>query len=34
MSLVLNEFGDFPMMRKMLWTIKQHAEARILSSAA
>ena len=27
MSLVLNEFGDFPMMRKMLRTIKQRAEA-------
>ena len=28
MSLVLNEFGDFPMMRKMLRTLKQRAEAR------
>jgi hypothetical protein len=27
MSLVLNEFGDFPMMRKMLRTLKQRAEA-------
>jgi hypothetical protein len=26
-SLVLNEFGDFPMMRKMLRTLKQRAEA-------
>jgi hypothetical protein len=26
MSLVLNEFGDFPMMRKMLRTLKQRAE--------
>ena len=26
-SLFLNEFGDFPMMRKMLKTIKQRAEA-------
>ena len=26
-SLVLNEFGDFPMMRKMLRTIKQRAES-------
>ena len=25
-SLVLNEFGDFPMMRKMLLTLKRHAE--------
>jgi hypothetical protein len=25
-SLVLNEFGDFPMMRKMLRTLKQRAE--------
>jgi hypothetical protein len=27
MSLVLMEFGDFPMMRKMLRTLKQRAEA-------
>jgi hypothetical protein len=27
MSLVLTEFGDFPMMRKMLRTLKQRAEA-------
>ena len=27
LSLVLNEFGDFPMMRKMLRTLKQRAEA-------
>lgn len=27
MSLVLFEFGDFPMMRKMLRTLKQRAEA-------
>ena len=27
MSLVLNEFGDFPMMLKMLRTLKQRAEA-------
>jgi PPOX class probable F420-dependent enzyme len=27
LSLVLNEFGDFPMMRKMLLTLKQRAEA-------
>jgi len=25
-SLVLNEFGDFPMMRKMLRTLKRRAE--------
>jgi hypothetical protein len=25
-SLVLNEFGDFPMMRKVLPTLKQRAE--------
>jgi hypothetical protein len=31
LSLVLNEFGDFPMMRKMLLTLKQRAET---SSAA
>jgi hypothetical protein len=30
-SLVLNEFGDFPMMRKMLRTLKQRAEARSVS---
>jgi hypothetical protein len=34
MSLVLNEFGDFPMMRKMLWTIKQRAETVGPSMAA
>jgi hypothetical protein len=27
LSLVLNEFGDFPRMRKMLLTLKQRAEA-------
>jgi hypothetical protein len=26
LSLVLNEFGDFPMMRRMLLTLKQRAE--------
>ena len=26
MSLILNEFGDFPMMRRMLLTIRQRAE--------
>jgi len=25
-SLVLNEFGDFPMMRRILLTLKQRAE--------
>jgi hypothetical protein len=34
MSLVLNEFGDFPMMRKMLRTIKQRAETQALSRIA
>jgi hypothetical protein len=34
MSLVLNEFGDFPMMRKMLRTIKQRAETAGPSMAA
>ncbi|MGB0095943.1 MAG: hypothetical protein WBP81_25815 [Solirubrobacteraceae bacterium] len=29
MSLVLTEFGDFPMMRKMLRTLKQRAEAEL-----
>jgi hypothetical protein len=29
MSLVLNEFGDFPMMRKMLRTLKQRAETEL-----
>ncbi len=33
MSLVLNEFGDFPMMRKMLLTLKQRAEAGPRTSA-
>ena len=28
LSLVLNEFGDFPMMRKMLLSLKQRAEGR------
>ena len=28
LSLLLNEFGDFPMMRKMLLTLKQRAEGR------
>jgi hypothetical protein len=27
LSLVLNEFGDFPMMRRMLLTLKQRADA-------
>jgi hypothetical protein len=26
LSLLLNEFGDFPMMRKMLRTLRGHAE--------
>lgn len=26
LTLLLNEFGDFPMMRKMLLTLKQRAE--------
>jgi hypothetical protein len=34
MSLVLNEFGDFPMMRKMLRTIKQRAETSAPSMSA
>ncbi len=29
LSLVLTEFGDFPMMRKMLRTLKQRAEAEL-----
>jgi hypothetical protein len=29
MSLVLTEFGDFPMMRKMLRALKQRAEAEL-----
>ena len=33
MSLVLNEFGDFPMMRKMLRGIKHRAETVRQSSA-
>jgi hypothetical protein len=33
-SLVLNEFGDFPMMRKMLLTVRQRAEAHARMSAA
>jgi hypothetical protein len=34
MSLVLNEFGDFPMMRKMLRTLRQRAEAGSLLAHA
>jgi hypothetical protein len=34
MSLVLNDFGDFPMMRKMLRTMKQRAEAMTSSMTA
>lgn len=28
MSLILNEFGDFPMMRRMLLTIRERAETQ------
>ena len=34
MSLVLMEFGDFPMMRKMLRTIKQRAETKPRANGA
>jgi hypothetical protein len=33
MSLFLNEFGDFPMMRKMLRGIKHRAEAKPIAAA-
>lgn len=32
-SLLLNEFGDFPMMRKMLLTIRRRAESRARTAA-
>jgi hypothetical protein len=34
LTLILFEFGDFPMMRKLFLTVKQRAQRRAIESAA